>query len=764
MGGDLDDLASAAADALVSAMVTDSWQAVRGCFAAIVGHERRMDAARAELAAVNGTDGGLARMAQVRMWSTRLRDALDDDPGAAEGLRALLTELGAAAPAGVPADQRAQADHGSQAVNVGGNISGNTGEVYVGVGKVDKRKVNIALAPFVFLIHVVKKMAAEHPVTMTAGVAAVVAAAAVTGWQTRWPPVLFGGAAAQTLTWTAAEAPLPSGAAPLTGGGPNNSVEAQLIGVACPTAGCVTTGIFQNGNFVSALIETVSRGRWVPDSPQMPIPAGAAAHSFPWLTAVTCSAPGNCAAAGTYSDNNSNEVGLIATLSNEAWTTARLPLPSLAGRDKQAWMADLACPTVGNCVAVGYNYYANSSGTETESHAMTQTLAGGTWTAAEAPLPADAAQANGTSHLYDIACTAPGSCVAVGNYADMNGSKQGMIETLANGTWTAAKAPLPRGAAARQTAFLNGMSCPVPGSCVAVGSYTATNGSKQALTETLANGTWNPEQTPGPSLQKGTELDDVACTAPGYCAAVGDYTSKISGTQGLIETLANGTWITATAPLPRNATRSGQSVSLYTITCAAPGNCMAVGSYADTSKHIQGLIETTAPLSASPGALSGRAVKPPSVQPSPSSAQPSQSTALAPAPVIAPGHDTPQDAVDGLIQGELAGDWTQACSYSPPEAQAACNQQAPQLSAFTGNATVDGAMISGSEALVEVTGSMCGNGAGCSSNSDPAAGMPDSQATFQQVYDQLLNSNSSSTFSPVPCIEENGMWYVNYTR
>lgn len=152
------------------------------------------------------------------------------------------------------------------------------------------------------------------------------------------------------------------------------------------------------------------------------------------------------------------------------------------------------------------------------------------------------------------------------------------------------------------------------------------------------------------------------------------------------------------------------------------------------------------PFGASPSADTGLPSTPPSAQ-----------------PVITPGNDTPEDAVDGLLQAELAGNWTQACSYVVPSAQSACSQQAPQLPAFSGNGTVVGSVISGGEALVEVTGSICGAGAGCTSNNDPSTGMPNSQEAFDQAYSQAL-SNSNSSFSPVPCIEENGAWYVNFSQ
>ena len=150
-------------------MAADSWEAVKRRFAALAGHERRMDATRGELAAKSGPDLARAQIAQARVWGTRLRDVLDDDPAAAAGLRALLADLAAtpAATAG-PLHQHAQADRGSNAVTV----SGNTGEVYVGVGKVDKRRLRIFLFPITFFVQVARRIATAHPAA--AATAAVV--------------------------------------------------------------------------------------------------------------------------------------------------------------------------------------------------------------------------------------------------------------------------------------------------------------------------------------------------------------------------------------------------------------------------------------------------------------------------------------------------------------------------------------------------------------------------------------------------------------
>jgi DNA (cytosine-5)-methyltransferase 1 len=66
-------------------------------------------------------------------------------------------------------------------------------------------------------------------------------------------------------------------------------------------------------------------------------------------------------------------------------------------------------------------------------------------------------------------------------YLPDSGAGNGAIDTLSGGTWTPAKAPLPHGAATTvQPGYLNRIACPALGNCVAVGGYTRQDGSGQA--------------------------------------------------------------------------------------------------------------------------------------------------------------------------------------------------------------------------------------------------------------------------------------------
>jgi len=594
---ELDELARTAADSLVTAMVTDSWEQVRPQFAAVVGHERRMDAAHDEITAGSAADRDRLLQEQARAWTTRLLDVLDDDPAAAGGLRALLARLGAGSPDVAPVFQRAQADHGSQVVQVGGSITSNSGEVYVGVGTVDKRTVNRFFAPVVLLGRAVKQAAVTHATTTAVvAVVLVVGASAVAGWRAHWPAAIFGKPASsgktafpgrtasvssgwRKLTWTSAEAPMP---ADLPGDGSFN-------GVACPATGtCLMAGPYTNsrsGNSQYGVVtDTSAHGTWAPAT-YAPIDMGGPADQP--VHGMACAAAGTCMTVGEWLNPSTGYyTGFVDTLSNGAWTPTQLPLPANPGQDQEMELHAVACPAVSNCVVVGSNFPASGN----NGWGLIETLADGTWAASEAPLPADAASGDKAGgNLYGVTCTAPGACVAVGFYTQADGNSQGLIETLRNGTWIPATAPALPGVLGQ--VWLVAVSCATTTSCAAAGYIYGREG----LIETLANGTWHASVAPVPKGAAGLgaeQLSGVACPAAGACVAVG-YVGTSQRSQGVIDTLANGTWTAATAPLPANAARTGQSAGLSAVACATVSYCIASGGYTDDTNHGQSLIEST---------------------------------------------------------------------------------------------------------------------------------------------------------------------------
>ena len=197
--------------------------------------------------------------------------------------------------------------------------------------------------------------------------------------------------------------------------------------------------------------------------------------------------------------------------------------------------------------------------------------------------------------LSGVACTSPGNCVAVGSYADANGSgiDQLMAVNESDGSWgVAQKLTLPNDASTTfpQSAALYSVACTSLGNCVAVGQYQDTNGTADflALYVTETDGVWGTAQTV--SLPAGwnttangqdASLYGVTCTSAGNCVAVGTYlgTNGISDREAMVVTETNGAWAAATElALP---TAGQEPAFLYGVTCTSVGNCTAVGDYYD---------------------------------------------------------------------------------------------------------------------------------------------------------------------------------------
>jgi hypothetical protein len=134
-----------------------------------------------------------------------------------------------------------------------------------------------------------------------------------------------------------------------------------------------------------------------------------------------------------------------------------------------------------------------------------------------------------------------------------------------------------------------------------------------------------------------------------------------------------------------------------------------------------------------------------------------------PSSSVAPGHGSPSAAVAGFYGTELAGDWsasTGACSYVEPNAQSVCAGATSGYPAGSGSFQIHATVTQGSEALVEVTGTLSVPGSPTVSNSSPTSGMPSSGADFEAVYQHLVNSPDETIMSPAPCVEVDGQWYV----
>jgi len=391
----------------------------------------------------------------------------------------------------------------------------------------------------------------------------------------------FSPATAATLgrhdpTWTASETTLPA-----------NASSGGLDGILCYARGsCIAGGGYMdfNGN-EQGLIETLSEGAWTPI--EAPFPANAeATNQGVGIRDVFCLTQKTCEAVGEYRDSNGNGQGLIETLSEGVWVPIEAPLPANASATQQAAAVDgITCRSGGVCI--GWGTYEDTNG---NTQGLIETLSGGTWTAAEAPLPANASSPQ-FAVLRQLVCPATGLCVAFGQYVDPSSTFQPFFETLSGGTWTPTEAPLPANTQTSPYSALNGLSCAKSGNCLSAGVYTDINDNVEGFTDSRSGGVWTASEFPLPPNTMGIAFDGMACSTQRFCVAVGSSSETDGNFQSFIATRSATSWTAMPAPLPVDAASDPEG-ALNLINCPTKQFCLAFGSYVQTSGSWQAVMET----------------------------------------------------------------------------------------------------------------------------------------------------------------------------
>jgi hypothetical protein len=380
--------------------------------------------------------------------------------------------------------------------------------------------------------------------------------------------------------WTAAEAPLP--------GSVTNLSYAVVDGVSCPSVSvCAAVGDYvENWTISEGLLLTSKAGGWTPV--KAPLPANAAKLHSVQVNAVSCPSASECIAVGSYGTGKpATTEGLVLTWSGGAWAATQAPLPGNAGKGPGAALNAVSCPSTSKCIAAGQ--YQDASG---NWEGLLLTRSGGTWTAAKAPQPGNAAK-NPEIALNGLSCPATAKCVAVGVYADKSQRGEGLLLTWSGQAWAAAEAPRPSGIPGNAGQEVNAVSCPAPSQCVATGQYTDTSDNEYGLLLTWSGGAWTAAPAPLPGNIVKTQLaglNAVSCPSTSQCSAAGTYLYK-HNQHALLLAWTGGTWTAADGPLPAN-TASPQVADLHAMSCPSVSECVAGGLYTDDSGISDGLLLT----------------------------------------------------------------------------------------------------------------------------------------------------------------------------
>jgi hypothetical protein len=334
------------------------------------------------------------------------------------------------------------------------------------------------------------------------------------------------------------------------------------------------------------MVAVRSHGRWSAGIP-LALPAGAAAQPYAQVNGIACRSAGNCVAVGDYEygSRSRNLQAFIATSAHGRWAQAFPPLlPPGAASPASAQLEAVTCARDGACTAIGS--YQDSSGS-----AQTMALAkpaGGPWRrATEIPSPPNAA-ANPDAFMTGVACAAPGTCAAVGNYSVSPDQFEAMGAVESHGTWhRATEIAAPPGAIAGTFTALTSISCLAAGPCLGVGQYAASVTQSRAMAVSVSGGRFGRAVAitavpRGASPHPSSYLQGVSCRPSGLCLAVGGGRNRAGRSVAMYLVRSDGRWRAGFLPAPRGAMAGpGQLSALYGVSCAGRARCSAVGYYHD---------------------------------------------------------------------------------------------------------------------------------------------------------------------------------------
>jgi hypothetical protein len=208
-----------------------------------------------------------------------------------------------------------------------------------------------------------------------------------------------------------------------------------------------------------------------------PVLGRTASGAYDFLNGVRCTSAGNCWAVGGFVPGAA--IGRAAILNQilhwngRKWSQVSAPDPGSTGAGAINVLDGVVCTSSGNCWAAGaYGPPVHPAVN------LNQALHwnGRKWSLVATPDPGGTT-AGADNELLDVTCTSPASCWAVGDYGNRNISGGSLLNQALhwNGhTWSLIPTPDPGGMASGAANFLNGIRCPSPVSCWAVGDSQAS--------------------------------------------------------------------------------------------------------------------------------------------------------------------------------------------------------------------------------------------------------------------------------------------------
>jgi hypothetical protein len=220
---------------------------------------------------------------------------------------------------------------------------------------------------------------------------------------------------------------------------------------------------------------------------------------------------------------------------------------------------------------------------------VTKPAVAASWTTTRLPLPAGAST-NSFMPLA-ISCSSATHCAGGGKYQGPSLHAEGALLNWSGKKWTATTAPVPADASANPHAAVLSMSCLSATRCFAGGDYLGTHGSRGMIL-TWSGTKWAAARAAvpaGAALNPDAAVSGMSCPSATWCTAVGLYADTASHTDGLLLRLSGKKWTATTAPVPAGAPGFA---ALNAVSCPSVTRCFAGGTHEDALFETQLLLLT----------------------------------------------------------------------------------------------------------------------------------------------------------------------------
>lgn len=382
---------------------------------------------------------------------------------------------------------------------------------------------------------------------------------------------LGGSAIVATVTPSASAAT--AATAPVAEWGNAITVPMSITAISCPAAGdCAAAGAEGVGpvDMAQGYVIEESGGKW---GKPTPIPGLESLNIGGWakVDSISCASPGNCSAGGDYSISLpfNGEVGVTDTL------------PFVVTETAGVWGAAEEVPGAGagsdntitqvmsvSCAAAGECAAVGDFDPSSTDRAFAVDEKGGVWGTLQ-PISGT----NADDDVWSVSCGAPGECLAGGGSPVTDSSAFLAQETA--GTWGSAQpvaglASLPGGSAGSR---VTAVSCPATGDC----TVTGLSAHGEFVTDESA-GIWADAHTITGVTGEYGYTNGLACASAGDCAMAGDIYSPSLQPSGYVASESDGSW-SGSQPVPGLAALGRSGALVRGVSCPSAGECSMAGEY-----------------------------------------------------------------------------------------------------------------------------------------------------------------------------------------